>query len=139
MPTDKFDCNKAAEVEGVTDANFAAWKSGKQSEVKRLINSCTCKFSLQVATFVTGALAAPGRTMMMMAIDAYVHSGDTPRQIAEVRPSANNRGLNLDKKTEILKQLRTQFENGRKMFNFALVNASMYTFSSSSSKNSMVN
>ena len=88
---------------------------------------------------MTGALAAPGRTMMTMAINAYVHSGDTLRQIADVRPSAHERGLNLDKKTEILKQLRIQFENGRKMFNFALVNASKYTFSSSSGKNSTVN
>ena len=37
MPTDKCDCNKAAEVEGMTDADFAAWKSGKQSEVKRFV------------------------------------------------------------------------------------------------------
>ena len=36
IPADKFDCNKAAEVEEMTDADFAAWKSGKQSEVKRL-------------------------------------------------------------------------------------------------------
>ena len=83
---------------------------------------------------MTGALAAPGRTMMTMAIDAYVNSRDTLRQIAEVRPSAHDRGLNLDKKAEILKQLRIQFKNGRKMFIFALVNASMYTFSSSSKR-----
>ena len=71
---------------------------------------------------------------MTMAIDAYVNSRDTLRQIAEVRPSAHDRGLNLDKKAEILKQLRIQFKNGRKMFIFALVNASMYTFSSSSKR-----
>ena len=34
MPADKFDCNKEAEVEGMTDADFAVWKSGKQSGVK---------------------------------------------------------------------------------------------------------
>ena len=66
--------------------------------------------------------------MVTMAIDAYVNAGNTLRQIAETRASANDRGLNLEKKTEILKQLRIQFENGRKMFNFALVNASMYTY-----------
>ena len=80
---------------------------------------------------MTGALAAPGRTMVTMAIDAYVNAGNTLRQIAETRPSAHERGLNLEKKSEILKQLRIQFENGRKMFNFALVNASTYTYFSS--------
>ena len=32
MP-DKFDVTKEAEVEGMTDADFSVWKSGKQSEV----------------------------------------------------------------------------------------------------------
>ena len=34
MPTDKFDISKEVEVEGMTDADFAVWKSSKQSEVR---------------------------------------------------------------------------------------------------------
>ena len=36
MP-DKFDVTKEAEVEGMTDADFSVWKSGKQSEVHHRI------------------------------------------------------------------------------------------------------
>ena len=36
MP-DKFDVTKEAEVEGMTDADFSVWKSGKQSEVRHRI------------------------------------------------------------------------------------------------------
>ena len=63
-----------------------------------------------MATFVTGALAAPGRTLMTMAIDAYVLSGDTLRQLADVRASDHERRFNLDKKMEVLKQLRNHFK-----------------------------
>ena len=61
-----------------------------------------------------------------MSIDAYVMSGDTLRQLAEVTTSDHHNKFDRDKKKETLKQLRGQFENGRKLFNFALVNASEY-------------
>ena len=53
-------------------------------------------------------------------------SGDTLRQLAEVTSSDHRNKFDKDKKKETLKQLRGQFENGRKLFNFALVNASKY-------------
>ena len=112
MP-DKFDATKDAEVEGMTDADFSVWKGGKQNEV---------------AHYVTGSLAAPGRTLITLSLDAYVQSGDTLRQLSDVRPSDHERRFDVDKKREILRQLRGQFENGRKLFNFALVNASTYFF-----------
>ena len=74
--------------------------------------------------YITGSLAAPGRTLIMMSIDAYVMSGDTLRQLADVRTSDQHDKFDRDKKKETLKQLRGQFENGQKLFNFALVNAS---------------
>ena len=61
-----------------------------------------------------------------MSIDAYVMSGDTLRQLADVRTSDHDDKFDRDKKRETLNQLRGQFENGRKLFNFALVNASKY-------------
>ena len=60
-----------------------------------------------------------------MSIDD-VMSGDTLRQLADVRTSDQHDKFDRDKKKETLKQLRGQFENGRKLFNFALVNASKY-------------
>ena len=111
MPTDKFDVSKEAEVEGMSEADFAVWKSSKQSEI---------------ATFITGSLAPPGRTLITMSINAYVMSADTLRQLAEVTSSDHRNKFDKDKKKETLKQLRGQFENGRKLFNFALVNASKY-------------
>ena len=61
-----------------------------------------------------------------MSIDAYVMSGATLSQLAEVTTSDRHNKFDRDKKKETLKQLRGQFENGRKLFNFALVNASKY-------------
>ena len=81
---------------------------------------------VQVATYVTGSLAAPGRTLITMAIDAYTNSASTLKQVAEFRESNHVRSLTAEKKTELLKQLRIQVENGRKLFNFACVNASTY-------------
>ena len=40
---------------------------------------------IQVATYVTGSLAAPGRTLITMAIDAYTNSASTLKQVAEFR------------------------------------------------------
>ena len=77
--------------------------------------------------FVTGTLAAPGRTLITLSLDAYVQSADTLRQLADVTASDRRTRFNVDKKRETLRQLRGQFENGRKLFNFALVNASTYS------------
>ena len=109
MPSDKFDCTKPAEVEAMTDTDFETWKFRRQVEV---------------ATY--GSLAAPGRTLITLAIDAYVNAGNTLRQVADLKVSKHQRGLTADKKTEILKQLRVQLENGRKLFVFACVNASKF-------------
>ena len=74
-----------------------------------------------------GPMAAPGRTLITLSLDAYVQSGDTLRQLADVTASDRRTRFDVDKKRETLRQLRGQFENGRKLFNFALVNASTYS------------
>ena len=77
--------------------------------------------------YVTGTLSAPGRTLITLSLDAYVQSADTLRQLADVTASDRRTRFDVDKKRETLRQLRGQFENGRKLFNFACVNASTYS------------
>ena len=76
--------------------------------------------------YVAGPMAAPDRTLITLSLDAYVQSGDTLRQLADVTASDRRTRFDVDKKRETLRQLRGQFENGRKLFNFALVNGSTY-------------
>ena len=56
-----------------------------------------------------------------MSLSAYVEAANTLREVANLDPSHRANGLNRAKQTEILKQLRMQFENGRKL---ATANAS---------------
>ena len=79
---------------------------------------------------MNGSLAQPGRSLLTMAIETYTSQGNTLRLIAKMEPSVRERGFNDGKKEEILKQLRTQFETGKKLFNFALINASTYFYRS---------
>ena len=69
-------------------------------------------------------MSQPGRTLLTMSLSAYVEAANTLREVANLDPSHRANGLNRAKQTEILKQLRMQFENGRKLFVFATANAS---------------
>ena len=71
-------------------------------------------------------MSAPGRTLITLSLEAYIQSADTLRQLADVSPSDRRTRFDGDKKRETLRQLRSQFENGRKLFNFSCVNASTY-------------
>ena len=59
-----------------------------------------------------------------MSLSAYVEAGNTLREVANLDSSGRANGLNRNKQAEIVKQLRMQFENGRKLFVFATANAS---------------
>ena len=78
--------------------------------------------------YVSGTLSAPGRTLITLSLEAYIQSADTLRQLADVSASDRRTRFDVDKKRETLRQLRSQFENGRKLFNFACVNASTYFY-----------
>ena len=72
-------------------------------------------------------MSAPARTLITLSLEAYIQSADTLRQLADVSPSDRRTRFDSDKKKETLRQLRSQFENGRKLFNFACINASTYS------------
>ena len=103
-----FDINKAAEVEGMTEAEFGVWKSSKYNEISAHSN---------------GGTSLPGRTMLTLTVEEHTETANTLRTVAAVDTSNRAMSLSRQKKTEILKQLRGQFECSRKLFNFALVNA----------------
>ncbi len=65
----------------------------------------------------------PGRTLTTLAVEAYTDSASTLRQVATMETSNCVLGFSRENKNEVLKQLRGQFENGRKLFYFALVNS----------------
>ena len=67
---------------------------------------------------------------MTLSVNAYVDVAYTLREVYILDPSQRENGLTVERKGDILRQLRKQFENARKMFTFAIANASknLYPF-----------
>ena len=61
---------------------------------------------------------------MTLATAAYVEVAYTLRELAILDPSQRVDRFTAERKDDILRQLRGQYENGRKMFTFAIANAS---------------
>ena len=66
----------------------------------------------------------PARTLMTMSLSAYVDVAGTLREMSLLDVSDNRRGYTANRRDEVLKQLRSQYENGRKLFTFSIANAS---------------
>ena len=58
-----------------------------------------------------------------MALNAYVEPANTLREVAIIDPTNRAGEMTRVRRDEILKQLRMQVENGRKLFVFANTNA----------------
>ena len=58
-----------------------------------------------------------------MAVAAYTDSASALRQVATMETSNRVLGFSRENKNDLLRLLRGQYENGRKLFYFALVNA----------------
>ena len=61
---------------------------------------------------------------MTLAVNAYIDVAYTLRVVYVLDPSQRENGLTAERKGDILRQLRKQYENARKMFTFAIANAS---------------
>ena len=61
---------------------------------------------------------------MTLSVNAYVEVAYTLREVAILDPSQREHGFTAERKDEILRQLRKQFKNERKMFTFSIANAS---------------
>ena len=61
---------------------------------------------------------------MTLSLASYVEVANTLRELSILDTSDNRHGFNANKRDDILKQLRGQFETGRKLFTFAIANAS---------------
>ena len=61
--------------------------------------------------------------MLTMALNAYVEPANTLREVAIIDPANRPGEMTRVRRDEILKQLRMQVENGRKLFVFANTNA----------------
>ena len=66
----------------------------------------------------------PARTLMTLSLSAYVDVAGTLREMSLLDVSDNRRGYTANRRDEVLKQLRSQYENGRKLFTFSIANAS---------------
>ena len=66
----------------------------------------------------------PARTLMTLSLAAYVDVANTLRELSLLDVSDNRHGFNANRRDDVLKQLRGQFENGRKLFTFSIANAS---------------
>ena len=62
--------------------------------------------------------------MMTLSVNAYVDVANTLREVYILDPSQRENGFTAERKGDILRQLRNQFENARKMFTFSIANAS---------------
>ena len=61
---------------------------------------------------------------MTLATSAYVDVANTLRELSILDTSGNRDGFTPDRRDDILRQLRGQYETGRKLFTFAIANAS---------------
>ena len=68
-------------------------------------------------------LSQPARTLLTLSLSAYTEAANALREVANLETSTRAGGLSRNKKPEILKQLRLQYETGRKLFVFATTNA----------------
>ena len=66
----------------------------------------------------------PARTLMTLALNAYVDVAGTLRELSLLDVSDNRHGYTANRRDELLKQLRGEYENGRKLFTFSIANAS---------------
>ena len=66
----------------------------------------------------------PARTLMTLSLAAYVDVANTLRELSLTDVSDNRHGFNANRRDDVLKQLRGQFETGRKLFTFSIANAS---------------
>ena len=64
------------------------------------------------------------RTLLTMSLNAYIEAANALKEVADLETSRNPLGLSRIKKPVILKQHRSLFEIGRKLFVFATINAS---------------
>ena len=71
-----------------------------------------------------GTFNLPARTLMTLSLSAYVDVAGTLREMSLLDVSDNRRGYTANRRDEVLKQLRSQYENGRKLFTFSIANAS---------------
>ena len=61
---------------------------------------------------------------MTLALNAYVDVAGTLRELALLDVSDNRHGYTANRRDELLRQLRGEYENGRKLFTFSIANAS---------------
>ena len=61
---------------------------------------------------------------MTLSLAAYVDVANTLRELSLLDVSDNRHGFNTNRRDDVLKQLRGQFETGRKLFTFSIANAS---------------
>ena len=66
----------------------------------------------------------PARTLMTLSLNAYVDVAGTLRELSLLDVSDNRHGYTTNRRDELLKQLRGEYENGRKLFTFSIANAS---------------
>ena len=78
---------------------------------------------MQISAYTSGGTSQPGRTLTGLALEAYTDSANTLRKVATMETSNRVLGFSRENKNETLRQLRSQLENGRKLFYFSLVNA----------------
>ena len=121
-----FDPSKTSDVEKMSAADFPVWRTSKQNEViAQMYYFIDLLCAIQIASHAAGTtFNHAARTMMTLATSAYVEVAYTLRELSILDTSGNRDGFTNKRRDDILKQLRGQYETGRKLFTFAIANAS---------------
>ena len=103
-----FDNTVPVEVELMGEAPFKNWISSKHVEISAV---------------ASGGLSKPARTMLRQSVEQFTKLASVLRDISKLEDSRGEGKLTLEKKEEILCNLRDLYENARKSFGFAITNA----------------
>ena len=115
-----FDPSKPTDVETISTMDFAVWRTGKQNEVRY-----DMIFLIQIVSHAAGgSFNLPARTLMTLSLASYVEVANTLGELSILDTSGNRDGFTNERRDDILRQLRGQYETGRKLFTFAIANAS---------------
>ena len=106
-----FDNSQPLEIEAMASAVFKNWISGCHNEV---------------AAATAGGISKPARTLLKFALDSFTRNATVLREVAMLEPSrGGEKKMTQEKKSELMFMMRDNFETSHKMFNFAIVNASV--------------
>ena len=107
-----FDPRKPTDIGKMSAMDFAVRRTGKLNKIS--YNSLTNYFhTIQTALHAAGGFSHSGRSLMTLAVSAYVEVANALRKLSTLDTPGNGDSFNIDKRDETRRQLEDQFKTGR--------------------------